>query len=360
MCMKKKLFHQFVRFLLSSLLLWALGKSGQALWTHVHSPAPAAPQAQRQLLTVWLRADNLPVADFVRRQAAAFEKTHKGVSIWVRTVSPSDLALLDRHYDTAAPDVLLFSAGENVLPTWFSPLGNFPYLGSHRQSGRHEGEILAAPVCMSGYALIMQTQEKAATPVPTSIFGVTPAPDFALPDTTPVPRDLWPTDLAADQRLGAGLLSLLDAPLGARLMERKAVQEAFAQNQVQAALLTIQQVHSLQSQGKGMQLLAAVPASDLMLFGGVMHNAATDAYNFMTYLLSEESQRTLREYALLPVRQGIRLYGSDTPILQALELALKGGWLPHAFTWPDVMESTIHTAQALYAAGDSARPLFMP
>lgn len=52
-------------------------------------------------------------------------------------------------------------------------------------------------------------------------------------------------------------------------------------------------------------------------------------------------------HALIAALPGLRLYGADRPLLQALELA-------PAFTWPRDRREMILTAQALYAAGAGA------
>ena len=355
MRMKKKLLHYCFRTAAVLSILATLLFAGREMLAHFQSP-PAAPQAQRQLLTVWLRAGDIPAASWLRERAAAFQKTHQGISIWLRIVSPEDLALLE----TTAPDLVFFAAGESISPAFLSPLTPVPYLGKHAKSGIYETTLLAAPVCLSGYALVMQTQEAAQTPAPTSIFGVTLAPDVSASVATPLPGNLWPHDITADNALGAGLLSLINAPSGAQLLEKNAVQNAFLQDKTQAALLTLQQARAVQAQGKGLQLLSSPPATDLVLFGSITHSASPAAQNFLSYLLSEESQRALHKYNLFPTRQGIHLYGSNTPIAQAIEHVLQAGWLPNAFSWPTLQESTILTAQALYTEGNTAAALFIP
>ena len=64
--------------------------------------------------------------------------------------------------------------------------------------------------------------------------------------------------------------------------------------------------------------------------------------------------RALAGHALIAALPGLRLYGADRPLLQALELALADGWLAPAFTWPRDRREMILTAQALYAAGVGA------
>lgn len=285
------------------------------------------PHAQRQLLTVWIRGDTISASGWVKEMAAAYQKAHDGVNVWVRTVTAADLELLAADFSHAAPDLLFFMAGEEISPNWLA------------------GE--PAPLCMAGYALVGQSQT-AATIAPTSLFGVTPAPEKeAL--ATPVPKEAWPQSLAADDQLGAKLLEEIGAPAGAKLLPAAQVQAAFLQNEVQAALLSTVQIRALSAQGKGMELLCAAPGSDLVLFGAVMREACAPAGDFLKYLLGAESQQKLSARGLFSPR-GAALYGSGTPILQAVEAALHGGWLPDPITWPQEKWESIQLGQLLYAA----------
>ena len=357
--MKKRLFAPiigiFCALMLCLVLLVGIGCLKDTLF---QSDSHAA-KADRQLITVWIRSDTLSPSSWLRAQAAAYQKAHPGVNIWLRTVTSADMQLLSQNFDEAAPDILLFSAGESISPTWFEDLDSLPALGSKAKSGLHDQRQLAAPLCMAGYALVQQTQDAPVTPAPTSLFGVTPTPQ---PSTTaaPVTRESWPATLAADDQLGAGLLSLIQAPIGARLMDSQSLQTAFLRGDVPCALLNTMQARALQAQGKGMTLLCAAPATDLVLFGGVMQQSQPAAKNFLSYLICEPAQQALGSHGLFSVRKDIHLYGANTPILQAVESALADGWLPNAFSWPDLRDSTILTAQALYTKGESVISLFVP
>ena len=311
--------------------LWALCACLALMWyfpSLLQEPeGEALPRAQRQLVTVWIYGDALNASSWVKGCAAAYQKENDGVNIWVRTVSAADLALLTEDYAHAAPDMLLFMAGTEVSPEWFA------------------GEI--KPLCMAGYALVQQSQS-AATIAPTSLFGVTPAPEKAA-DRTPVPQESWPQDVVADDQLGAQMLLEIGAPGGAQLLPPMQVQEMFLQGKTASALLNTLQIRQLVAQGKGMELLCAVPGSDLVLFGAVMREACAPAGDFLKYLLGAESQQKLSEKGLFSP-EGAVLYGAGTPILQAVEAALHGGWLPNALTWPQEYREKVHTGQLLYRA----------
>ena len=71
--------------LLCILLTCALILAYPALSARLSAAAPSAPPgvnaARRQLLTVWLAGDCLNAAPWVRAQAVAYAKTHKGVGV---------------------------------------------------------------------------------------------------------------------------------------------------------------------------------------------------------------------------------------------------------------------------------------
>jgi len=320
--MKKPLFTLRVATLVSLcgglLLLWFFPLFLQKMQTE-----HASPRAQRQLVTLWLRGEALGAAPWVSKQAAAYQKAHPEARIWIRTAADADMLSLEEDFSTA-PDLILFEAGEKMQAAYVSSM---------------------QPLCMAGYALVASAQES-ATPVPKSLFGVTPAPQLQ-PAATAVPSAQWPQDIAADDKMGAYFLQLLQSPKGARLMPPDALLASFAQGKVQAALLSTRQIRALAVQNMGVQLLQAVPGSDLVLFAALMQGGESAAEGFLQHLLSENAQRALAEYGLFSP-QGIRLYGTSTPILQAVEEALTGGWTPDALTWPKEQPAFVHAAQALY------------
>lgn len=312
--------------------LWALCACLALIWFFPAvmkggSRETTLPRAQRQLVTVWIYGDALGASSWVKSCAVAYQKMHTGVNIWVRTVSKADMALLEEDYAHAAPDLMLFMAGEEVSPAWLV------------------GETL--PLCMAGYALV-QRSETTVTPAPTSLFGVTPMPQKTAA-ITPVPRETWPQSLAADTGLGAWFLQEIGAPKGALLLPGEQVQELFLQGKVQSALLSTLQIRKLSAQGQGMDLLCAVPGSDLVLFGAVMREAEAPAGDFLRFLQDAQAQQKLSERGLFSPC-GTVLYGVATPILQAVEAALEDGWRPEPLIWPREKMEKVHLGQLLYAA----------
>ena len=106
-------------------------------------------QAHRRLVTVWMYGDTLGASGWVRGAAAVYQKENRGVSVWVRTVTAADLALLEEDYRHTAPDVLLFTAGADVPMVYAENV---------------------RPLCLAGYALVRRTQTQ-ITPAPTSLSG---------------------------------------------------------------------------------------------------------------------------------------------------------------------------------------------
>ena len=353
--MKKRMMRALCGALAAAFLMLAL----PGLIQHIRTEKGISQSAQRKLVTVWIKGDALGASAWIRSQAADYQKKHAGVNIWVRSVSQADVNLLSSQFAEAAPDLFVFMAGERLLPAWLQETDKLPLAGERAQSGQMEGRQLAVPLCMAGYVLVRQTEKAAVTPVPKSLFGVTPTPDVRRRiEVSPVPRELWPEDIWADDRMGAALLALIKAPAGAKTAGSTDVQAAFLQGKAQAALLTTLQARAAQAQGKGMEVLASPPASDLLMFGAVMQDADGAAADFLRHLLKEEAQTALRERGLFSVRQDVRLYGADTPVLQAAEEALKNGWLPNAFTWPDQQTEMRHTGQIFYEKALPAAALF--
>ena len=297
------------------------------------------PRAQRQLVTVWIHGDRLGASRWVKEQAAAYQKAHPGVSIWVRTASGADMDGLEADFAHTAPDVLLFMAGEEVAPQWLEELSF-----CRDSTGQYAGRQLAVPVCMAGYALVRASGE-AATPAPTSLFGVTPVPEKTAA-ATPVPRDVWPQNTVTDDRFGAWLLLQLGIT-GEALPESQAA-DAFLQGEAEAALLSTLALRRLSARGKGMEVLSSAARTDLVLYGAVMRESSAEARAFLTYLCSRDAQQQLSDAGLFSPH-GVRLYGADTPILQSTEQALEKDGLVNAFDWQNQAQSTFMTGQAMQA-----------
>ena len=291
---------------------------------------PGVRVAKRQLITVWLAGDLPGAAAWLRRQAAAYSRQQPGVSVWLRTVSQADIeAMAD-----APPDLLVFTAETPIPP-----------------------DQVRQPValCLSGYALAARTRQAAVTPAPRSLFGVTPSP---IPQSAPTPQvEGWPPAILAEEGFGALALGVIGAPAGAALLSANDVQRRFLTEEDAAALLNARQARVAAAQGVAFRVIAAVPATDLVLYGAPAIRADAAAEAFLQYLMEDTAQRALAEEGLLSARADICLYGADRPFMQALEAALGDGWRAPPFLWAAEKRDILLTAQALYAAGQGTAGL---
>lgn len=317
---------------------------------------PGVRKGTRTLLSVWVLGDTLGASPWLRAQCAAFSKAHSGVSVWVRSVSQADMALWTQE-PSAGPDVIVFAAGERVSPALLAETAAGDALsGAYAAAGQLDGRQLAVPLCLSGYALLERTGEAAQTPAPRSLFGVTASPPPA-PSAAPQTHIAWPDAFYAGEGFGALALSSMNAPAGAVFLDSAALLSRFMAEENAAALLAVSQARQCAAQGTGYRVLAAASASDLVLFAARSRESGAPADALLHFLLTGQAQQSLGDRFLLPARNGVTLYGSSQPMLQALSAALRDGWLPHAFFWPDEQKDAVLTAQALYQAGGTARLL---
>ena len=294
----------------------------------VSPPAPDAPE--RRLITLWAASQLPGGVNWLKKQAAAYGRQQKNAALWLRIMTEQEMAAAAE----TPPDAVIWSAGVRVPEAL--------------------GAADAVPLCLSGYVLAQPRPEAAATPAPRSLFGVSPTPD---PAQTPVPALVpWPETFWADDGFGALALRAMNAPAGAQLIPRAQLPARFQAGE--AALLSVSQ---LQTQPAAYDVVAAAPATDLVLYGAAISQTARD---FLDFLRSQPAQTALSAHGLLPVLPGLRLYGPDFPALSALQYALDGGWLAPP-DWSEKMAAETWVGQWMYErrnwqgegdVGRSARP----
>ena len=336
--------------LMCILLTCALILSYPALSARL-SAAPSAPPGvnapPRRLLTVWLAGDCLNAAPWVRAQAAAYAKAHKGVRVWIRSASQEELQALCEGMD-GAPDLILFPPGLDIPADCLRPVSADGLCAAYRAAGQAEGRQLAVPLCLDGYALVCPGQEAAATPAPTSLFGAAPTPDaHTLPQATALPRESWPDRLIADDAFGAMALERLGVSGAVAWLPAAQVPAALLSGQAGGALLTLTQARQCLASGQGLQLLAAADITDRVVFGALPKGAQPAAEELLDWLLSHSAQQALGARGLLPAREGITLYGADQPILLAVQQALREGTLINAFTASHALRDEQTIAQTI-------------
>ena len=337
--------------LLCILLTCALILAYPALSARLSAAAPSAPPgvnaAPRRLLTVWLAGDCLNAAPWVRAQAAAYAKTHKGVRVWIRTAAREDLQALCENMD-GAPDLILFAPGLDIPADCLRALSADGLCAAYRAAGQAQGRQLAVPLCLDGYALVCPAREAAVTPSPTSLFGAAPTPDaHALPQATALPRESWPERLIADDAFGAVAMDRLGVSGSIAWLPAAQVPAALLSGQAEGALLTLTQARQCLTAGQGLQLLAAADITDRVVFGAIPQSAQPAAEGLLDFLLSASAQQALAARGLLPAREGITLYGADQPILLAAQQALREGKLLNAFTSSPALKDEQTIAQTL-------------
>lgn len=337
--------------LLCILLTCALILAYSAFSARLSAAAPSAPPgvnaARRQLLTVWLAGDCFNAAPWVRAQAAAYAKNHKGVRVWIRTAAREDLQALCENMD-GAPDLILFAPGLDIPADCLHALSADGLCAAYRAAGQAQGRQLAVPLCLDAYALVCPAREAAVTPAPTSLFGAAPTPDaHALPQATALPRESWPKRLIADDAFGAVAMDRLGVSGSIAWLPAAQVPAALLSGQAEGALLTLTQARQCLTAGQGLQLLAAADITDRVVFGAIPQSAQPAAEGLLDFLLSASAQQALTARGLLPAREGITLYGADQPILLAAQQALREGKLLNAFTSSPALKDEQTIAQTL-------------
>lgn len=288
-----------------------------ALLIHYFPHLPVSPpntqKPARRLITLWVDADLPGAVSWLKKQTAAYEKRQKNANLWLRVMTEQEMAAAAE----APPEAVIWSAGVCVPET----------LGAQE----------ALPLCLSGYVLVQPRPEAAVTPVPRSLFGVSPTPD---PAHTPAPiLTPWPDRFYGDDGFGALALRAMHAPPGGVLIPRSQLPAHF-----QAGDAVLLPVSQLQAPSAAYDVVAASSATDLVLYGAALSDAARD---FLDFLRSREAQTALSAQGLLPVLPGLPLYGPDQPALYALQFALDGGWLAPA-DWCDRRLAETWVGQKLY------------
>jgi hypothetical protein len=310
---------------------------------------------------VWLIAENLSGSSWLKRQAARFEDTRGGVSVYLRTARLQELS----QPDGVLPDLVVFGPGAVKEPeSLFLPLtGEFPLADGSLRAGRWQAMQYAVPVCMDGYVLTFDpalTGAAAATPAPTPLLGIGGAPPAAPgPSKTNTFDDLFASiarvprgkNTAYDFQCAQGIPLMLfssllsgrrDFPAGSLppnfgTASQDIVFGDFLSSRCRAAVLPARQLRSLVSGGKPFALLSMpLKATDMYLAAGVVRGEGQDlALSYLMMLLSPEGQRDLYQNGLMAVSKAASLYGAD-PVFGQVEEGFKGDLiLPNAFAYDE-------------------------
>lgn len=317
------------RILAATALLLFLG-GGFLAWRHMGEQAvPGLTGKQRTLLRIWTISSPGGGQAWLKQQLRTFEKAHPGISTWVRTVSPEDLAAPD----AVLPDVVLYMPGDLADPeAQFLPLSGDMAArdGLLREEllrcGRWQQTQYGLPLCWGGWMLAIDAALEpgsAVTPAPTTLLGRPAATHDAV--TTEAPG--YPYDAAAQTEcalqspggcalFAAGLLLEKHPPLPEDFGTRPAseVYAAFRSRQCATAMLTTGQATafaSLTSGGSSFPFRLMTPneiITDQVWLASVTADAPPEAALLLSHLTSMDAQKDLAGQSLHTVRRDLMLY----------------------------------------------------
>jgi len=233
----------------------------------------AAPRKE-PILRVWVTDREPAVAAWLKKQAAAYEKT-AGVRVYLRKAAGEEAENALQGEDGApAPDVLIGPEGDT-------------------------------PVALQGYALILRDDGAAMiTPAPTALLFSRPSP-VPGPTAAPPAQPDW-------REIGAVL-----APSGLSFPVPGAVASAdpardFAAGKARAALLTAGQAERL---AVGFQAYPVAAGGGLLPIGG--RAFTQEGISCLSHLQSGAAQGALADHGLYAVH--LLLYTSRDPVRQMID-----------------------------------------
>ncbi len=366
-----------VKFLLTALIVLCLGGLIARLPSLLNStaPVPGLTAAERVLLRIWMVDAPGGGQAWLKQQLKAFEKANPGVSTWLRTVSPEDLA----DPEAVLPDVVLYMPGNVTSPEMhFLPLtGDMAARdGLIREEllrcGRWRGEQYGLPLCWGGWVLAIDSALEpgsAVTPAPTTLLGRPAATESASATAEPgYPLEAASAAVCSLQSPGGAALFtaslLLDKhpplPEDFGALASADVYAAFQRRACATAMLTTGQATafaSLTSGGSGFAHRLLVPEeiiTDQVLLASVTADAPREAALLLSHLASADAQKALSAQGLHTVRNDLTLYaaGTSARVEQSGKRALSviNAYIPceqiHQAAWA-VFQGQMSVAEAL-------------
>ena len=292
---------------------------------------PGLTGRDRKLVRIWVLSAPGGGQAWLTEQLKQFERQYPGLSTYLRTVTPADLA----DPEAVWPDVLLYMPGDMDDPIRLQPLTSAMFSqGLLREEllrcGRWRGEQIGLPLCWGAWVLAIDSALEpgsAAPPAPTTLLGK-PA---ASPDAQATAEPGYPLAAAAQADCplqspgGAALFTLgllTDAlpplPADFAALSSAEVYSAFRSRRCATAMLTSGQLTAftaLTSGGSGFpfRVMAAEEViTDQVWLAGVPEGAAPEAALLLSYLTSVPAQEALARQALHTVRADLTLYAAGT------------------------------------------------
>lgn len=319
----------------AALAALCLGLLALAAWgaTHLQDAArlPSLAAKERKLLRIWTISAPGGGQAWLKGQLRQFEKQHPGVSTYLRTVSPEELA----NPGTVLPDVVLYMPGDVTEPAaYFLPLSGEMTArdGLLREEllrcGRWRGTQYGLPLCWGTWVLAIDSALEpgsAATPAPTTLLGK-PA---ATADASATPEPGYPLEAAMQNECalqspgGAALFTLgllleehPPLPEGFGTPSSGEVYAAFQRRQCATAMLTTGQATAfagLTSGGSGFPhriMTADEVITDQVWLASVAADAPPEAALLLGFLTSADAQKALSGQGLQTVRRDVLLYAA--------------------------------------------------
>ncbi|MDR0397376.1 MAG: hypothetical protein LBH66_08755 [Oscillospiraceae bacterium] len=342
--------------LLTGLLIW---KTPEALSRYpVSRDGTIRQRGWQGVLRVWVCQDwSSGAMGWITKQAAAFEKSHKGVRVSVRRVN-KDAWLAE---GAVPPDVIIFSPGmidepRGLLAEFGKPEG---FIREAARSGEWAGGQYALPLALGGYVVLANNAmwpEGAPLSEPVPVKKQT---RYAI-------HSPGGGALAALSGWEAGLIAArsLSKPEGFGTVAPDAAYSVFAGGNVSALVCSLDQARrfgALVSAGRGFDYRVETPLSgfcdQLLLIGKVDidddRKRGAMAVEFIHAATGLDAQDTLLNAGLIPARADAAKAGGSTPALQALQQRyLTELAAPNAFGWSAMKPEFFE--RALYAVLNDA------
>ncbi len=348
-------------------------------------PQVVAPTT-RMVLRVWVCEQWTGSTAWIERQAAAFERSHPGMSLRIRRAQAVELT----DQESVLPDLLVFAPGVLAAPDKFlTPIhGDVAVRSVLSAAGRWRGTQWALPVAMGGYGLLVneegQRDPNLSILDPDAMAGAArkakgkQGPRYALQCAQGTSLS-YPTALLAQggglgggwpQGIARGRAEGTLPPDFALCSAEKAYGD-FTSRSAMALVVTqrdVRRFRALSDAGKGFPVRleqAREAFTDQLLLAGVVAGKDPDAdrlalsTQFLWSLVGHDAQQGLTDHGLFPVRSDVPGYDPESaPFLytMAATLAREDLWVPNAFTWGTQQAVLMARTEAALAQGDVDLP----
>lgn len=321
---------------------------------------PGMTAKERVLLRVWVLDAPGGGQAWLRGQLSAFEKQHRGVSVYLRQATADELTAPG----AILPDIVLYQPGCITDPSAvFLPLSGEGVTAdgallreSLLRCGRYRGAQYGLPLCWSAWVLAVDgalDPVQPDTPAPTTLLGRAAATAEPSADATPA----YPLDAASQAACalrspgGAALFTL-----GRLLTVCPALPDDFASQtpaQVYAAFRSRQCASAMLTTGQATAFAALVSGgggfpyrimtadeviTDQVWLGSITADAPDEAALLLSYLTSRDAQQALSAQGLYSVRTDLTLYAADFPA-RVEQAARKGLSAVNAYLSPETVRN---------------------